>query len=140
MLLPNGGASSRALTTLLAERHARHLAGRAQTLQTPANQCTLTLVPFELILGRTYEEAVKWLRRSIELNRNYSTAQFYLAAGLARCGDLVEAQAIAAAALGLDRTFTIRRFRSNASGDNPVYLAGREHAIEGMRMAGVPEG
>jgi NAD/NADP transhydrogenase alpha subunit len=33
MPLPNGGASSRALTTLLAARHARHLAGRAQTLQ-----------------------------------------------------------------------------------------------------------
>jgi hypothetical protein len=33
MLLLMGGASSRALTTLLTERHARHLAGRAQTLQ-----------------------------------------------------------------------------------------------------------
>jgi hypothetical protein len=34
MLLPNGGASSsRGPYELLAERHVRHLAGRAQTLQ-----------------------------------------------------------------------------------------------------------
>jgi NADPH-dependent curcumin reductase CurA len=46
---PNGGASLRTLTTLLTERHARHLAGRAQTLQNARNQFTLTLLPFDLI-------------------------------------------------------------------------------------------
>jgi TolB-like protein/class 3 adenylate cyclase len=93
----------------------------------------------KLHLGR-YEEAVNWLRRSIELNRNYSTAQFYLAAALAQCGKLEEARTIAIAGLGLDQTFTISRFRANPSGDNPVYLAGRELAVQGMRIAGVPEG
>jgi tetratricopeptide (TPR) repeat protein len=93
----------------------------------------------KLHLGR-YEEAVNWLRRSIELNRNYSTAQFYLAAALAQCGKLEEARTIAIAGLGLDQTFTISRFRANPSGDNPVYLAGRELAIQGMRKAGVPKG
>jgi hypothetical protein len=32
------------LTTLLAERHARHLAGEHKLCETPANQCTLTLL------------------------------------------------------------------------------------------------
>jgi hypothetical protein len=38
------------LTTLLAERHARHLAGEHKLCKTPANQCTLTLLPFDLKL------------------------------------------------------------------------------------------
>ena len=38
------------LTTLLAERHVRHLAGEHKLCETPANQCTLTLLPFDLKL------------------------------------------------------------------------------------------
>ena len=93
----------------------------------------------KLHLGRD-EEAVAWLRRSIEFNRNYATGQFYLAAALAQCGKLDEARTAARGALALDPTFTIRRFRASASSENPVYLAGRERPIEGMRKAGVPEG
>jgi len=36
--------------------------------------------------------------------------------------------------------FTIKRYRAAASSDNAVYLAQRERIIEGMRLAGVPEG
>ena len=86
------------------------------------------------------EEAVKWFRRSIEFNRNYSLAHFYLAAALAQLGKLDEAHAVATAGLELDPTFTISRVRSSASSNNPVYLAERERGIEGMRKAGVPEG
>jgi tetratricopeptide (TPR) repeat protein len=93
----------------------------------------------KLQLGRD-EEAAAWLRRSIEFNRNYSTAHFFLAASLAQRRKLDEARTVAAVGLTLDPTFTIHRFRGTASSDNPVYLAGRERAIEGMRKAGVPEG
>jgi TolB-like protein/class 3 adenylate cyclase len=86
------------------------------------------------------EEAAAWLRRSIEFNRNYSTAHFYLAASLAQRGKLDDARAVAAVGFTLDPTFTIRRFRDSGSSDNPVYLAGRERAIEGLRKAGIPEG
>ena len=85
-------------------------------------------------------EAVAWLRRSIEANRNHPLAHFYLAAALALLGALDEARAAAQAGLALNPSFTIRRFRANASSDNPTYLAGRERIYEGMRMAGVPEG
>jgi len=46
------------------------------------------------------------------------------------------------AGLALDPSFTIRRFRdvTNAQSDNPTFLAGRDRAIEGMHLAGVPEG
>lgn len=89
-------------------------------------------------LGRD-EEAAGWCRRSIEFNRNYSTAHFYLAGVLAQLGRLDQAQTVAAAGLKLDPTFTIRRYRAAAASDNSIYLASRERAAEGMRLAGVPE-
>jgi TolB-like protein len=85
-------------------------------------------------------EAIVWLRRSLEANRNYPFAHFYLAAVLALVGELDEARATAKAGLALNPSFTIRRYRINAPSNHPVYLAGRERAYEGMRLAGVPEG
>ena len=85
-------------------------------------------------------EAIAWLRRSVEANRNYSLQYFNLAAVLARLGEIEEARATAQAGLALDPTFSIRRYRtSNAWSDNPAFLAGRERQCEGMRLAGVPE-
>ena len=85
-------------------------------------------------------EAVTWLRRSIEANRNLPLAQFLLAVALAQLGLVDEARATAQAGLRLDPGFTIRRFRAGAASDNPKYLAGRQRIYAGMRMAGVPEG
>jgi TolB-like protein/class 3 adenylate cyclase len=84
-------------------------------------------------------EAIVWLRRSLEANRN-SIAHFYLAAVLAHGGELDEARATARAGLALYPSFTIRRYRTNSPSNHPVYLAGRERVYEGLRMAGVPEG
>ncbi|MBR0939167.1 adenylate/guanylate cyclase domain-containing protein [Bradyrhizobium jicamae] len=85
-------------------------------------------------------EALVWLRRSLEANRNYPLAHFYLAAVLAHVGELDEARATAQAGLALNPSFTIRRYRTNSPSNHPVYLAGRERLIGGLRMAGVPEG
>jgi hypothetical protein len=93
----------------------------------------------KLYVGRD-EEAVAWLRRSIEFNRNYSTAHWFLAISLARRGKLDEARAAVGTGLTLDPTFTIRRFRASAVSDNPAYLAARERAIESLREVGVSEG
>jgi TolB-like protein len=85
-------------------------------------------------------EAIVWLRRSIEANRNYSVAHFFLAATLAHVGELEEARASARAGLAINPSFSIRRYRNNTPCNDPVYLAGRERVHEGLRMAGVPEG
>jgi TolB-like protein/class 3 adenylate cyclase len=87
-------------------------------------------------------EALVWLRRSLDANRNYPFAHFNLSAALARLGELDEARAAVQAGLALDPSFTVRRFRdaTDARTDNPTFYAGRDRAIEGMRMAGVPEG
>ena len=85
-------------------------------------------------------EAIVWLRRSLEANRNHPAAHFNLAAALALVGELDEARATAQAGLALNPSFTIRRYRKNAPSNHPVYLAGRERVYEALRMAGVPEG
>ena len=85
-------------------------------------------------------EAVDWFRRSLEANRNHALSHFHFATALALVRDFKEARAIAEAGLELDPSFTIRRYRMNAKGDNPTYLARRGRFYEGMRMAGIPEG
>jgi TolB-like protein/class 3 adenylate cyclase/Tfp pilus assembly protein PilF len=85
-------------------------------------------------------EAIAWMRRGLELNRNFSVAHFHLAAELALLGELDQARAAAQAGIALDPDFTIRRFRAGTATDDPIYLAGRERCYEGLRLAGVPEG
>jgi TolB-like protein/Flp pilus assembly protein TadD len=85
-------------------------------------------------------EAVAWLRRSVEANRNFPLAHFYLAVALAYLNELVEARAAAQAGLALHPSFTIQRYRASAACSHPAYLAGRERTYAGLRMVGVPEG
>jgi TolB-like protein len=86
------------------------------------------------------EDAIAWLRRGIEANRNLPVGHFFLAAALAAVNRLDDARNAARAGLALDPGFTIRRFRASAASDNRIYLARRERIYEGMRHAGVPEG
>src|SRR6266404_6076729 len=85
-------------------------------------------------------EAIAWLRRSVEANRNSPFTHFLLAAALGLQGYMDEARKAAAAALALNPGFTIHRYRTAAPSDNPEFLAGRERQYIGMRLAGVPEG
>jgi TolB-like protein/class 3 adenylate cyclase/Flp pilus assembly protein TadD len=77
-------------------------------------------------------EAVSWMRRGLDANRNYSIAHFHLGAALARLGELDQARTAVRAGLALDPNFTIHRFRTLAPRDKRL--------IEAMRLAGVPEG
>jgi tetratricopeptide (TPR) repeat protein len=94
----------------------------------------------KLHLG-SYEQAVAWLRRSVEANRNYPLAVFHLAAALAQLDRLDEAQSAVKAALALSPTFAISRVRASrmARTDAPTCLAQLELLFEGLRKAGVPE-
>ena len=100
--------------------------------------CTFAGVA-KLFLGKD-EEAVGWLLRSLDANRTYPSARFALAVALAHLGRLAEARAEAQAGLAMLPTFTISRFRASALGDSQAMAAGRERYIDGLRMAGVPEG
>jgi tetratricopeptide (TPR) repeat protein len=85
-------------------------------------------------------EAVEWLRRCLKANPNYPLAHFELAAALALLGRLNEARAAAKAGLTLDPTFTIRRLKAIRYSDNPKFRAASKRILQGMRMAGIPEG
>jgi TolB-like protein len=85
-------------------------------------------------------EAAAWIRRSLEVNRNYPVAHFHLAAALALLGSIDEARATVADGFALDPHFTCRRFLANPLSDNPTFLAAEQRIAEGMRLAGVPEG
>ena len=86
------------------------------------------------------EEAVTWLRRTLEFNRNYALAHFYLSTALELLGRHDDAHAEVQAGLALDPQFTIRRFRAGAQSDNPTFLKQRERIIQAMQKAGIPEG
>ena len=90
-------------------------------------------------LGRD-EEAISWLRRSIESNLNYPLCRFALAAALANLGRIDEARSEVRRGLALDPQFTVASFCSATGSNNSVFLAQRAHVIDGMRKAGVPEG
>jgi hypothetical protein len=134
---------------------AKVLLGRAAETEAHVNEA-IRLSPRDILACRWFvivglakrqlnadAESLVWLRRGLDANRNHSAAHFGLAATLALLGELDEARAAAQAGLALDPSFTIRRFRDATSGwglADPTYLAGRERTIEGMRLAGVPEG
>ena len=94
----------------------------------------------KLHLG-SYEQAVAWLRRSVEANRNYPVANFHLAAALAQLGRPDEARPAVKAGLALNPGYTISRVRAarTARSDDPTYLAQLEPIFEGLRKAGVPD-
>jgi len=92
----------------------------------------------KLSLGKE-EEAITWLRRSIEANTNNPTSHFFLATALAHLGRLTEARSETQAGLAINPAFTIARFRANALSASPD-VSGRERFIDGLRKAGVPEG
>jgi TolB-like protein/class 3 adenylate cyclase len=89
----------------------------------------------------SYEQAAAWLRRAIEVNRNYPAVYFHLAAALAQLGRLDEARSAVKAGLALNPTYALSHARVTraARSDDPTYLAQLEPIFEGMRKAGVPE-
>ena len=93
----------------------------------------------KIMLGRE-AEALPWCRRSVEGNRAYPMARFHYAAALALCGRTEEAAFEAKDGLRLTPNFTVRRYEDDVLSDNPAYLAQRRRILEGMRLAGVPEG
>jgi TolB-like protein/class 3 adenylate cyclase/Tfp pilus assembly protein PilF len=94
----------------------------------------------KLHLG-SWDHAVPWFRRAVEVNRSSPHPYFLLAAALAKLGRLDEAHSAVKAGLALNPAFSISRIRAawTAMSDDPTYLAQLNAVFEGMRKAGVPE-
>ncbi len=84
-------------------------------------------------VARRYEEAIATLKKVSEQNPESST---YLAASYAQLGREAEARAVAAGILEADPDFSSARWAEMRPYKNQ---ADREHLIEGMRKAGLPD-
>jgi TolB-like protein len=121
------------------EAHVRE-ALRLSPRDTTAHYWLMFVGVAKIYLGR-HEEAVDWLGRSIQANRNNPLSHVFLAAALAIQGSLEAARAAAGSALALNPRFTI----DGLGGflvffyDTPINNAGRERIVEGLRKAGLPE-
>jgi hypothetical protein len=85
------------------------------------------------------QEAVVWLRRSIEANRSFPLAHFVFAAALVLTGEQRQAEAAAQAGFAIDPTFTTARMVMAGPSSDPTVLAIRDRIRQAMRKAGIPE-
>ena len=60
----------------------------------------------------SYEQAIAWFQRSIEANRNFPHAHFFLASALAQLDRLDDARAAVKAGLALNPAYTMSRDRA----------------------------
>ncbi len=90
----------------------------------------------------TDDEALVWLRRSLEANRNYPAAHFNLAAALALVGELDEARVTARGGPCSQSEFLRSAVYRTNTPSEPSDLSGlgAERVYEGLRLAGVREG
>jgi TolB-like protein/DNA-binding SARP family transcriptional activator len=94
----------------------------------------------KLHLGE-YAQAIAWLRRAIEANRNNPHPYFLLSAALAQLSRVDEARSAIEAGLALNPAFTVSRTRAlwTATSDDPTHRTRLEPILEGLRKAGAPE-
>jgi adenylate cyclase len=96
-------------------------------------------VALTYIHQRRYNEAVEWARRGVQVNPNLRYPYRVLAVALALSGRAEEARTVAAEMLRRYPKESITAFLKREPWTDPVYRAGQEREIEGMRLAGVPE-
>ena len=92
----------------------------------------------KVYLGKD-EEALPWLRRSIDADRKSPLPRFYISVCLARLGRIDEAGEELRAGLAISPSFTIKRFRTGRRSDKAKFMTQLERVVEGLRMAGAPE-
>ena len=88
---------------------------------------------------RRLGEAVEWARLGVQVNPNLRYPYRVLAAAIALAGRIDEARMVAAEMLRRYPNETISAFRTREPWGDPVYRAGQDREIEGMRLAGIPE-
>jgi class 3 adenylate cyclase/TolB-like protein len=88
---------------------------------------------------RRFDEAVEWARRGVQVNPNLRYPYRVLAASLALSGRVDEARMVAAEMLRRYPKETIGTFLTREPWTDPVYRAGQDREIAGMRLAGIPE-
>ena len=97
--------------------------------------CLEHIASAHFFAGR-FEEATEWAQRSIDLQNGFAFSHLFLAASNAHLGRIEEAQAAMKVVLTIRPDFTIAELSVL-----PLRFAERRKLlIDGLRMAGMPEG
>jgi TolB-like protein len=132
--------------------HAKHQLGRSAETEAHVNDAVrlsprdaflpwwMDWVGFAKLALDDCEAAASCFRRSIEVNRNHSYGHLGLAVALVQLSRLDEAKAALQQGLALDPHLTVSRMRSNTANPSSASLRRRERFLEGLRIAGMPEG
>ena len=88
---------------------------------------------------RRWEEAIPWCHKSVAVGP-YWLSYVDLAAGYAWLGKKPEASAAVADILTLMPGYTVQRWANERWSDNPTFLEEYQSIVQGLRMAGLPEG
>ena len=100
-----------------------------------AYACIAHIAEANVAAGR-FEEAAEWAKRSIDLEKNFVFSHLFLALSYAHLGRIEEAREEMRVVLALRPDFTIAGY-----GDDRMRPPERRTLwIDGMRMAGMPEG
>ena len=100
-----------------------------------AYTCVTRISSAHFCAGR-FEEAARWAQRSIDLERGFVFSHLFLAGSYAHLGRIEEAREEMKVALTLRPDFTVAFWR-----DGPMRFPERKKLlIDGMRLAGMPEG
>jgi adenylate cyclase len=84
-------------------------------------------------------EALSWAESAVAANPDYAAGYSYVAAAAAQLGDRPRAEAALAEFRRLLPGRSIQALRDERWSDRPGYLAGQEHFLDGLRMAGLPD-
>ena len=94
-------------------RHCQRPSASARAIRRLTFGCRLRACKGQLA---SYQQAVVWLRRAVEANRNYHFAYFWLASGLAQLDRLDEAHSAVKAGLAINPVFSVSRARAALDG------------------------
>jgi tetratricopeptide (TPR) repeat protein len=94
----------------------------------------------KLALGSN-EQAIAWLQRSIDANRNFPHAHFFQASALVQLDRLDDARAAVKVGLALNPAYTMTRDRTLWTwvSNDPKFLDWLDLYFGGLRRAGAPE-
>jgi TolB-like protein len=112
-------------------RRALHLSPGA-----PDNYMCITHIASAHFSAGRFEEAAQWAQRSIDIEKRYAYSHLFLAASHGHLGSIEEARSSLTTAMALRPDFTLTHMNTC-----PMRFPERRKLwIEGLRLAGMPEG
>ncbi len=132
------GSLGTALTYLGEPREGIEASNKSLRLdpQNPAAFFPYVEIAFGYLVPRDYEESILWATKSVQIKQDYPMGHFYLACGHARLGHRGGRAKALTSYLKIMPTASVARFS-----DRPFWKKeDRDHFLESLRLAGLPEG